>query len=316
MTVGSFRKSTLLVAVAAAGLTAAASGSAQQVADTAFDTSVARPAFRTGAGPRLLVDEAHHNFHTVGGRYQTFAAVARADGYRVDANRAAFTAESLAGVGILVIANAGTDSLSSWDLPTRSAFTAAEIDAVEQWVRGGGALLVIADHMPAAGSMAALAERFGVMFTNGYTAQPRPAGYPGDLFVRGSGTLLEHPITRGRETKERVDSIVTFTGQGFQVVGAQVATLLRFGDSAYTKLPPRAGIGFDSTTPEVYSGRWAHAATIKVGRGRVAMFGEAAMFSAQRAGPAGQPMGMNHPHARANKQLLLNTFHWLSGLLD
>jgi len=25
---------------------------------------------------------------------------------------------------------------------------------------------------------------------------------------------------------------------------------------------------------------------------------------------------MNHPRARFNKQLLLNTFHWLSGLLD
>jgi hypothetical protein len=46
------------------------------------------------------------------------------------------------------------------------------------------------------------------------------------------------------------------------------------------------------------------------------MFGEAAMFSAQRAGPNGLPMGMNHPLAARNKQLLLNAIHWLTGLID
>lgn len=288
----------------------------QQVADTSFDTSVARPAFRAGTGPRLLIDEAHHNFHTMSGRYQTFAAIARSDGYRVEANKAPFSKESLAGAGILVISNAGMEGEASWSLPTRSAFSATEIDAVEAWVRAGGAMLLIADHMPAAGSAAALAERFGVMFTNGYTTQPRPAGYQGDLFTRGHGTLLDHPITKGRETRERIDSVVTFTGQAFQLIGPGVATILRFGDSAWTLLPSRAGVGFDSTTAEVYSGRWPHAVTVKVGSGRVAMFGEAAMFSAQLAGAARAPMGMNNPRARPNKQLLLNTFHWLSGLLD
>ena len=50
---------------------------------------------------------------------------------------------------------------------------------------------------------------------------------------------------------------------------------------------------------------------MKVGRGRVAVFGEAAMFSAQLAGPK-QPMGMNAPQAEQNHQLLLNVMHWLS----
>jgi hypothetical protein len=52
-----------------------------------------------------------------------------------------------------------------------------------------------------------------------------------------------------------------------------------------------------------------------VGSGRVAMFGEAAMFTAQRSGPEGRPMGMNHPDAPHNAQFVLNVLRWLSGLL-
>jgi hypothetical protein len=44
----------------------------------------------------------------------------------------------------------------------------------------------------------------------------------------------------------------------------------------------------------------------------VAIFGEAAMFSAQLTGPKGKPMGMNAPGAEQNHQLLLNVMHWLS----
>ncbi len=40
------------------------------------------------------------------------------------------------------------------------------------------------------------------------------------------------------------------------------------------------------------------------------------MFSAQLAGPARMPMGMNHPLAKQNAQFALNVMHWLSGILD
>jgi len=55
---------------------------------------------------------------------------------------------------------------------------------------------------------------------------------------------------------------------------------------------------------------------MRVGKGRVAVFGEAAMFSAQLAGPNKAPMGMNAPIAAQNPQFLLNVMHWLSGLLE
>jgi hypothetical protein len=44
----------------------------------------------------------------------------------------------------------------------------------------------------------------------------------------------------------------------------------------------------------------------------LAVFGEAAMFSAQLAGPQKRPMGMNVPRAKQNCQLLLNVMHWLT----
>jgi hypothetical protein len=44
----------------------------------------------------------------------------------------------------------------------------------------------------------------------------------------------------------------------------------------------------------------------------MAVFGEAAMFSAQLAGPFQFRMGMNAPGAEQNHQLLLNVMHWLT----
>ena len=48
---------------------------AQQVqdADTSFTFDVDAPAYPAGEGPRLGIDEAHNNYHTMGGRYRAFA---------------------------------------------------------------------------------------------------------------------------------------------------------------------------------------------------------------------------------------------------
>jgi len=61
---------------------------------------------------------------------------------------------------------------------------------------------------------------------------------------------------------------------------------------------------------------WYQGAVMRFGKGRVAVFGEAAMFSAQVAGPTRRPMGMNAPIAARNPQFLLNVMHWLSGDLQ
>jgi len=287
----------------------------QQVADSTFVPDVETPSYPAGTGPVVAVDAAHHNFHTIRDRYRPFAAILEADGYRVVENLAPFASGSLDSCAVLVIANAGTDESSSWSLPTPSALTDAEIDAVVDWVSSGGSLFLIADHMPAAGAVAPLAARFGVQLTNGYTFQERLQGLPGDRFSRADGTLYDHPITRGRSAAESIDAVVSFTGQGFQAT-APVDTLLRFGPGAISLLPVEAGVGFAAETPRVFSGGWLHGVALRSGAGRVVIFGEAAMFSAQRAGPEGRPMGLNRPEAGRNQQLLLNILHWLTGALD
>ncbi|HEX5889978.1 MAG TPA: hypothetical protein VFY61_14815, partial [Pyrinomonadaceae bacterium] len=63
---------------------------AQQAFDPEFDTSVANPAYKK-EGPRVMFDEAHHNFHTTEGRYKPFVDLLLNDGYRVIRNRQPFT---------------------------------------------------------------------------------------------------------------------------------------------------------------------------------------------------------------------------------
>src|SRR5262249_48356280 len=54
----------------------------QQQADLTFDANVKNPAYTT-THPKVLIDEAHFNFHTASGRYKPFADLVSNDGYRV-----------------------------------------------------------------------------------------------------------------------------------------------------------------------------------------------------------------------------------------
>ncbi len=306
--------------------TALAAG-AQQVPDRDFRPPVPRPAYATGAGPRLCLDEAHHNFHTLDNRFWAFGELARRDGFRVAPSRAAFTAASLGQCDLLVISNAQSSGLD-WDkypTPTPSAFTPEEIAAVSAWVEGGGKLLLIADHMPLAGAAKALAAALGAEFTDGFAYKnvdpalaadsvQRVRGTP-TLFVPGDGTLAAHAITRGRDSTERVTQVRSFTGQAFRVTGAGAEPVMVL-PADFIVLLPRYAWQFDAHTRQEPVGGWLQGATRRVGRGRVAFFGEAAMFSAQVAGANRNPMGMNAPLATQNAQFALNTLHWLSGILD
>ena len=90
--------------------------------------------------------------------------------------------------------------------------------------------------------------------------------------------------------------------------------ILTFGAGAESVQPERAWQFTDDSPREDVEG-YCQAAVRQLGKGRVAIFGEAAMFSAQQAGQ-GRKFGMNAPEAEQNQQLLLNTLHWLSGTLD
>ncbi len=311
----------------AAALTPSLALEAQQLADTSYAPPIARPAFALGAGPRLCVDEAHHNFHTVDGRFAPFASLSRRDGYRVMPSRASFTADALASCDILVIANAQPDgrSWSEYGRPTPSAFTAEEIAAVHLWVERGGALLMLADHMPLAGAAAALAAAFGAEFTDGFAydsaagnlrnrdriaARAQPT-----LFEIGNGTLGRHAIFDGRAGDPPVTRVRSFTGQAFRWDAPGVIPLMILPRD-YVSLEPEVAWEFNRSTPVRAVGGWLQGAARRVGAGRVVLLGEAAMLSAQRAGPTRRPMGMNAEGAEQNAQFALNILHWLSGTLE
>jgi hypothetical protein len=59
-------------AAALLALVVAAPTSAQQVPDTTFAPPAPSPAFAPGAGPVVLIDEGHHDFHTLGERFAAF----------------------------------------------------------------------------------------------------------------------------------------------------------------------------------------------------------------------------------------------------
>ena len=289
---------------------------AQQVADTTFDTRVARPAY-TGDGPRLLFDEAHHEFHRVDGRYRPFADLARHDGYRVVANPDTFSAATLAKGELLVIANALGDDDMSAPAASNRAFTPRECAAVAAWVRGGGALLLIADHAPMGDAARALAETLGVDMRAAYTADPErnDGGGPTILHYRpGKGLHDTHPIVVGRDSSERVRHVVAFTGQSLSGPTGAVSLLtlstaaedllIRLGESA-RDVPP------GKRRP---AGGRSQGLAFALGSGRVVVLGEAAMLTAQVAGPQAFKMGMNAP-GNDDRQFGLNVLHWLTRAL-
>jgi hypothetical protein len=287
---------------------------AQQVPDPDFKPPIEKPAYAEGKGPVVLIDEAHFNFHTASGRYQAFADLLRRDGYVVVASKEKFSRESLKAAKVLVIANALSQrNALNWNPPFDPSFTDAEIAAVREWVNRGGSLMLIVDHFPMPATAGKLAEAFGVRIHNGYAVDPQAP--PGPLvYKRADQSLADHPITRGRSEKERVDSVATFTGSAFQVErGEPLLTFL--GAEAISYTPKAFGQRPDESTPRVSIKGWPQGVVLRSGRGRVAVFGEAAMFSAQLAGPQKAPMGMNAPVAKQNPQFLLNVVHWLTGLL-
>lgn len=290
---------------------------AQQEHDSKYDTSVSHPAY-TDRRPSVLFDEAHRNRHPADATYKPFADLIANDGYTVKRNRAPFTAKTLAGHEVLVLASA-MGANEEADAP---ALTEAEADAVAAWVRGGGSLLFITDHYPFGPAVRNLARRFGVEMSEGITEDsahhdPSTTDESQLLFSRENGLLADHPITRGRNASERVDRVVSFTGQSLRGPGMP---LLRLSPTAVNRAPDVKveRSGSDSRVTVTYgepvpAAGYSQGLVFELDRGRVVVLGDAGMLSAQ-LDREGRPFGMNVP-GNENRQFVLNTLHWLSRLL-
>jgi hypothetical protein len=281
-----------------------------QMADPDFDARIAKPAYAAN-GPKVLFDEAHNNFHTSGGRYKPFAELITNDGYQIKANKQKFSAEVLKGFQILVISNALGDPRMGASEASNPAFTNEECDAVRDWVRAGGALLLIADHAPMGSANQILGQRFGIdmskMFTVDEENYAKESENPGFIvYTRESGRLVDTAITRGRNEQERVNKIIAFTGQSLKGPADSIA-FMKLADTAQDRMP-----GPDSK-PASAAGR-AQGIALNFGKGRAVFLGEAAMLSAQITGANQTKFGMNYPGID-NRQLALNIMHWLSGNL-
>lgn len=283
-----------------------------QVADSMFVPVVEVPTYVTDH-PHVVIDEAHNNWHKAAGRYKPFADLLRADGYRVSSNRNIFTPSALTGIDVLVISNAagGTHEDDPDSIQARQAFTDQEIVVLREWVAGGGALLLVADHAPAGAAAMALGAAFGVEMRNSWTFDENH-GEPGYgkynlAFTRSNGLLGEHAITRGRNDAERINKVVSFTGQSLKGPARNVPLLI-LSDSA---------IDEDVTeTIHISAAGRVQGLALNEDNGRLVVLGEAAMLTAQQHMRNGElrRFGMNYANSD-DQQFTLNVMHWLSGLL-
>ncbi|KIG18353.1 hypothetical protein DB30_00638 [Enhygromyxa salina] len=276
---------------------------------------VPTPSFAAGTGPRVAIDAGHNNYR-IRSNYAVFAEALTGDGFTVEFVDAPFNATVLASVDLLVIVNPlNAKNVGDWSLPTPSAFTPDEIAAVGDWVEAGGGLWVVADHMPFPGAAEALAARVGFALNNGFGFRERE---PGQIeqsiigFSRADGTILAgHPITDGARIEERLEQLQSFTGATFETPDDATALVVMPADAV--TLMPEVAWEFSEHTQRRAAGGWALAAVRELGRGRVAMFGEAAMLSARYVDHEGEwfGVGVQHPDARDNLQLVLNTARWI-----
>jgi len=314
----------LLTWMLRAGLTMAIAGLSwivwpSQTVDRSYAPLLEHPAFAAGARPRVVVDEGHLNAQTSSGGYRAFARLLQRDGFRVMSSEGRITAAALRGADIFVTVNplgyiglaqhlANLAHLERAVRLNADAFDADEALRVAEWVAAGGRALIVADHAPAGLAARRLALFFGVEMTN-WWAEDRSRS---DItFTRSNGGVREHPITIGRTSAERVNAVMTFTGQALKPPpGASV--LLQFSASA-REYPFRRSRDEEGRSVAGL----AQAVALPYGRGRVVVLGEAAALTAQRidaADAASMLIGMNRRDVD-NQQFALNIVHWLMGLI-
>jgi hypothetical protein len=277
-----------------------------------------------GKQPVIAIDEAHRNTHTFGSApFRGLVQLLQANGYEVRPFADTISGTSLASVNVLLLSGPG-----GWLGPDKS-LTDTEVAALIQWIKGGGALLLILDHMPAPRNAARLTAALGVAsWHNGYGVVETPDALIGPIIFwradflpseapsigptgpgggRGyqgpDAVLAKHAITEGRTPEERIQRVATFEGSAFQPPPGAEA-LLTMPRRAVSLMPPEtpgARPVITAQTSRAPVGGWVQGAVLNLGKGRVALFAEAGLFS---GGPAAD-----------NRRFILNLMHWLTHLL-
>lgn len=259
-----------------------------QYVDLKADVSVKKPAYPNGQGPKIVIDATHANFHTASGRYEPLANLLRNDGFVISENHTKLTDSSFIGTDIFVISNAGVNA-------DGVSFTADEIGALHRYVANGGSLLLIADHTPFPAAIIPLAEAFSIQFYDVY-ADDGASG----IFTRKIGGLTDDILLDG------IDKVRTFGGSAFRINGNANRPLLIMNEQWTMQHMETNGLSAKETAKGLLQG-----AVMNFGEGKIAVFGEAAMFSAQRYGRGKTRMGFHASGAEDNRRFILNVFRWL-----
>ncbi|WP_299837811.1 hypothetical protein [uncultured Tenacibaculum sp.] len=280
-------------------------GYSQQVSDSLYIPSITKKKRNVV----VYVDAAHNNFHTINNRFYPFANLLRNSGYEVYSFTDKFSQKSLENIKLLVISNAlNENARSPFVIPTPSAFDDKEIKAIKVWVKRGGSLFLIADHMPFAGASSKLGKAFDFHFYDSFLLDENMRGIFD--FNKENKMLADHNLTNGTGKFQKINSIRTFTGQAFQIPDKAIS-ILKTTEKQIVFLPDTMW-RFNKNTKRLSGKELSQGAIMNVGKGRVAVFGEAAMFTAQLAGINRFKVGMNSPEASENHILLLNLIEWLA----
>jgi hypothetical protein len=259
-----------------------------QVADPDADVSVDHPAYAFGKGPSVFIDAAHANFHTAHGRYEPFGNLLRNDGFRVEENFTLFSDSSLTDIDVLIIANADVKA-------NGISFTTDEIIALKNFVQQGGSMMLIADHIPFPAAISELADSFSIHFLNVF-AEDDGSG----IFTKENDGLTEDTLLAG------INKLRSFGGSAFSITAPSYRPLMQMDKGWTMQTMTDHGLSEKTSAEGLLQG-----AVMTVGKGKVAVFGEAAMFTAQKGGPGNKRFGFNAKGAEQNKEFILKVMRWL-----
>lgn len=281
----------------------------QQPADDISIPKFDNPTFYLENGPQVYIDQSHQNFHQKSGRFKPFADLLAADGYQVDS---LINLKSLNKSDILVISNPiNQKNVGNWERPIYNAFDEDEISLIKKWVQNGGKLLLIADHMPFAGATNTLANAFGFNFCDGFANLDKEQNNLPDIFSNENKRLMSSEITDGT-LGSKLETITTFTGSSF-TIPKEATGILKFLKEDVC-LAPEIAWQFNETTVRTTLEDSYQGAILNYGKGKIAVFGEAAMFTAQTVtnNSGIYKVGFHSSQAPNNIQFIRNLLFWLS----
>lgn len=283
--------------------------------DSTFNPNVESPVYPLGNGPKILIDKGHYNFMPQFDFMTPFEKLATSDGYQVFYDTSRFSDKYLSEYDILIIVTALPFTFTTkTEVTDEITFTEAEIESLHKWVSNGGSLIVFSEHAPFDQAINPLLNKFEINSSVGTTIDSlnydKDIGKPGWIVFSKSNEFLnsKHPIIRGRNKSEEIESIITFGGSA--LTGSNYLNLFQLSESA-ENIKHSTGVG------PIGKG-YSQCLVGYVGTGKIVALGDSNGFTAMvfnNGDDSIQPSGMTTKHYQW-KQFVLNTLHWLSDDLN